>query len=56
MGRFSPENLGACKKAMELFDRVVQDTAEMKKDPRCYRLMAQVAGAYSICAHIDPGP
>jgi four helix bundle protein len=50
------ENFGAYRKARELFDFVVQDTAEMKKDPRCYRLIAQqVASADSICANIEEG-
>jgi len=41
---------------MELFDLVVQDMAEMKKDSRCYRLVAQQVGsADSICANIEEG-
>lgn len=56
MSQFSLENFGAYKKALELFDLVVQDMAEMKKDSRCYRLVAQrVASADSICANIEEG-
>ena len=56
MSQFALESFGAYKKARELFDLVVQDTAEMKKDPRCYRLVAQqVASADSICANIEEG-
>jgi four helix bundle protein len=56
VSQYSLENFGAYKKAMELFDLVVQDMAEMKKDPRCYRLVAQqVASADSICANIEEG-
>jgi four helix bundle protein len=56
MSQFSLENFGAYKKALELFDLVVQDMAEMKKDPRCYRLVAQQVGsADSICANIEEG-
>lgn len=56
MSQFSLENFGAYKKAMELFDLVVQDMVEMKKDPRCYRLVAQQVGsADSICANIEEG-
>ena len=56
MSQFALESFGAYKKAKELFDFVVQDTAEMKKDPRCYRLVAQQVGsADSICANIEEG-
>ena len=56
MSQYSLENFGAYQKARQLFDLVVQDMAEMKKDPRCYRLVAQqVASADSICANIEEG-
>src|SRR4051812_2693571 len=56
MSQFSLENFGAYQKARQLFDLVVSDMAELKKDPRCYRLVAQqVASADSICANIEEG-
>lgn len=56
MSQFALENFGGYQKAMQLFDLVVQDMAELKKDPRCYRLVAQqVASADSICANIEEG-
>lgn len=56
MSQYSLENFGAYQKARQLFDLVVQDMAEMKKDPRCYRLVAQQVGsADSICANIEEG-
>ena len=54
MSQFSLENFGAYQKARQLFDLVVSDMAELKKDTRCYRLVAQqVASADSICANIE---
>jgi four helix bundle protein len=50
------ENFGAYRKAKELFDLVVSDTGELRKDPRCYRLIAQqVASTDSICANMEEG-
>lgn len=56
MSQYSLENFGAYQKARQLFDLVVQDMAELKKDTRCYRLVAQQVGsADSICANIEEG-
>jgi four helix bundle protein len=56
MSQYSLNNFGAYKKAMELFDFVVSDMAELRKDPRCYRLIAQQVGsADSVCANIEEG-
>ena len=56
MSESSLEQFGAYRKAKELFDLVVKDMEALKKDPRCYRLIAQqVASADSICANIEEG-
>lgn len=56
MSQYSLDNFGAYQKANQLFDLVVEDMAELRKDPRCYRLIAQqVASADSVCANIDEG-
>ena len=56
MSQFALESFGGYQKAMQLIDLVVEDMAEMKKDPRCYRLVAQqVASADSVCANIEEG-
>src|SRR5436190_3118564 len=56
MSQYSLNNFGAYKKATELFDFVVSDMAELRKDPRCYRLIAQQVGsADSVCANIEEG-
>lgn len=56
MSQYALESFGAYQKARELFDWVVKDMAEMRRDPRCYRLIAQqVASADSICANIEEG-
>ena len=56
MSQFALESFGAYKKARELFDLVVNDMAQMMKDPRCYRLVAQqTSSADSICANIEEG-
>jgi four helix bundle protein len=56
MSQGSLEQFGAYRKAKELFDLVVKDMEALKKDPRCYRLIAQqVASADSICANIEEG-
>ena len=54
MSQFALENFGAYKEACELFDLVVADMAQIMKDPRCYRLVAQqTASADSVCANIE---
>ena len=56
MSQYALENFGAYRKAMELFDFVVKNMADLKGDPRCYRLIAQqVASADSVCANIEEG-
>ena len=56
MSQYSLENLGAYKKATELFSLVVNDMGQIMKDPRCYRLVTQqTASADSICANIEEG-
>lgn len=56
MSQAGLESFGAYQKARELFDFVVSDMAELRKDSRCYRLIAQqVASADSICANIEEG-
>src|SRR5437870_2374171 len=56
MSQFGLDSFGAYQKARELFDLVVDDMAEVRKDPRCYRLIAQqVASADSVCANIEEG-
>jgi four helix bundle protein len=56
MSQAGLESFGAYQKARELFDHVVRDMAELRKDPRCYRLIAQQVGsADSICANIEEG-
>ena len=56
MSQYALESFGAYRKAMELFDLVVTDMTDLRKDPRCYRLVAQqVASADSVCANIEEG-
>jgi four helix bundle protein len=56
MSQAGLESFGAYQKAKGLFNLVVTDMAELRKDPRCYRLIAQqVASADSICANIEEG-
>jgi hypothetical protein len=56
MSQAGLESFGAYQKARELFNLVVTDMAELRKDPRCYRLIAQqVASADSVCANIEGG-
>jgi four helix bundle protein len=56
MSQYALENFGAYRKARELFDWVVADMRDLRKDPRCYRLIAQqVASADSVCANIEEG-
>ena len=56
MSQHGLDSFGGYRKAKELFDLVVNDMAELKKDPRCYRLVAQqVASADSVCSNIEEG-
>jgi four helix bundle protein len=56
MGENRLENFGAYQKAKERFDLVVTDMGELRKDSRCYRLIAQqVASADSVCSNIEEG-
>src|SRR5712671_4144230 len=56
MSQYALENFGAYCKARELFDLVVIDMADLRKDPRCYRLVAQQVGSVdSLCANIEEG-
>jgi four helix bundle protein len=56
MSQRSLENFGAYRLAMELFDLVVEDTGNMDRDARTYRLIAQqVASTDSICSNIEEG-
>src|SRR5262249_6869263 len=56
MSQYSLENFGAYQKARQLFDLVVTDIAEVRKDMRCFRLVGQqIASADSICANIEEG-
>jgi len=56
MSQYGLESFGAYQKARQLFDLVVNDMAELRKDSRCYRLIAQQVGsADSICSNIEEG-
>jgi four helix bundle protein len=56
MSQFALESFGGYQKARQLFDFVVGDMGELRKDPRCYRLVAQQVGsADSVCANIEEG-
>ena len=56
MSQESLESFGAYRLAMELFDLVVEDTGNIGRDARTYRLIAQqVASADSICSNIEEG-
>src|SRR5262245_43039281 len=56
MSQYTLDNFGAYLKAKELFDLVVTDMTEVRKDPCCFRLVAQqIASADSICANIEEG-
>jgi len=47
---------GAYRKAVELFDRVVEDLAPLREDFSLGRLISQqIASADSICANIEEG-
>src|SRR5437868_6400850 len=50
------DDYGAYKKAIELFDCVVEDMESLVRNPLCVRLIGQqVAAADSIGANIDEG-
>jgi four helix bundle protein len=56
MSQYTLDSFGAYQKANELFDLVVTDMAEVRKDPCWFRLVAQqLSGADSICANIEEG-
>ena len=49
-------DFGAYRKALELFDLVVEDTTRYIKSPRCERLVSQqIASADSVCSNIEEG-
>ena len=50
------DQFGAYQKGLQLFDLVVEDTAILQRDPRCWKLVSQqVASADSICANMEEG-
>ena len=50
------DKFGAYRKAVELFDRVVEDLAPLREDFSLGRLIhQQIASADSICANIEEG-
>src|SRR5208283_3970140 len=50
------EQFGAYRKALELFDRVVDDTAQFLADRKLERLVSQqLASADSVCSNIEEG-
>ena len=50
------DKFGAYRKAIELFDRVVEDLAPLREDFSLGRLISQqIASADSICANIEEG-
>ena len=56
MSKGSLEELGAYRKANELFALVVADMRLIKKDPLCFKLVSQQVGsADSIGANIEEG-
>ena len=49
-------DFGAYRKALQLFDLVVEDTTRYIKSPRCERLVSQqIASADSVCSNIEEG-
>ena len=49
-------DFGGYRKALELFDLVVDDTGQYMKSPRCERLVSQqIASADSVCSNIEEG-
>ena len=56
MAKWTLDEFGAYKKAIELFDLVVEDTARMRSDPRAWKLVSQQgASADSVCANTEEG-
>jgi len=56
MSRNRAEDFGPYQDALRLFDHVVEDMANLRNDPHCYRLIGQQVGsADSICANMDEG-
>jgi four helix bundle protein len=50
------EQFGAYQKALELFDRVVEDTTQFLGDRKLERLVSQqLASADSVCSNIEEG-
>jgi four helix bundle protein len=50
------EQFGAYQKSLELFDRVVGDTAQFLTDRKLERLVSQqLASADSVCSNIEEG-
>ena len=47
------ESFGAYQKARELFDFVLSDMVELRKDSRCYRLIAQEVAKGSFLDEIS---
>ena len=49
-------DFGGYRKALELFDLVVDDTGQYLNSPRCERLVSQqIASADSVCSNIEEG-
>ena len=49
-------DFGASRKALQLFDLVVEDTGQYLTTPRCERLASQqIASADSVCSNIEEG-
>ena len=49
-------DFGGYRKAIELFDLVVEDTGRYMKSARCQRLVSQqIASADSVCANTEEG-
>ena len=49
-------NFGGYRKALELFDLVVEDTSRYMTSARCERLVSQqIASADSVCSNIEEG-
>jgi four helix bundle protein len=56
MSEHGLNSFGAYQKANQLFDLVVRDMSELKREPLCYRLISQqVASADSISSNIEEG-
>jgi four helix bundle protein len=56
MSRNRVEDFGPYQDSLVLFDHVVEDMSQLRKDTRCYRLIGQQVGsADSICANIEEG-